>query len=74
MLSKAKLMDHYWGGALYMEMHVLNVTPIINLNNEVLDKFWFGKNIKYDHLRVINCKNCVRIPKNERYKLDAKSK
>ena len=33
-----------------------------------------GKNVKYDHLRVFVCKDFVHISKDERSKLDAKSK
>lgn len=55
-------------------MHVLNLTPIVALNNEVPDKIWFGKNVKYDSLRVFGCKVFVHILKDERSKLDLKSK
>ena len=72
MLSEAKLPNHYWGEALYATVHVLNLTPTVSLNNEVLDKIQFGKTVKYDHLRVFSCKAFVHIPKDERSKLDAK--
>lgn len=55
-------------------MHVLNITATITLNSELPDKIWFGKNVKYDHLRVFGCKAFVYILKYERPKLDAKSK
>ena len=74
MLSEAKLPNHYWGEALYTVVHVLNLTPTVALNSEVPDKIWFGKNVKYDHLRVFGCKAFMHIPKDERSKLDAKSK
>ncbi|GAU50368.1 hypothetical protein TSUD_284660 [Trifolium subterraneum] len=74
MLSKAKLPQHYWGEALYTAVHVINLTPTVVLYSEVPDKIWFGKNVKYDHLRVFGCKAFVHVPKDERSKLDAKSK
>lgn len=74
MLYKAKLPNHYWCEALYTEVHVLNLTHTVALNSEIPDKIWFRKNINYDHLRVFGCKNFVHIPKDERSKLDAKSK
>ena len=74
MLSEAKLPNHYWGKALYTKLHVLNLTPTVVLNSEVPDKIWFGKNVKYDHLRIFGCKDFVHIPKDERSKLDAKLK
>src|SRR6266487_4225588 len=74
MLSEAKLPQHYWGEALYTAVHVINLTPTVVLNSEVPNKIWFGKNVKYDHLRVFGCKAFVHVPKDERSKLDAKSK
>lgn len=55
-------------------MHVLNLTPTVALNSEVPEKNWFGKNVKYDHLRFFGCKVFVHIPKDERSKLDVKLK
>lgn len=74
MISEAKLPNHYWGESLYTEVHVLNLTPTVALNNEVLDKIYFGKNVKYGHFRVFGCKAFVHIPKDEGSKLDVKSK
>jgi len=44
------------------------------LDSEVPNKFWFGKNVSYDHLHVFNCKAFVHIPRDERSKLDAKTR
>ena len=74
MLSEAKLPKHFWGEALYNAMHVINLSPAVALNAEVSDKVWFGKNVKYDHLRVFGCKAYVHVPKDERSKLDAKTR
>lgn len=74
MLFEAKLPNHYWGETLYTTVHFLNLTPIVALNIEVLDKIWFGKNVKYDHLKVFGCNAFVHISKDERSKLDAKLK
>nr|KYP45754.1 Retrovirus-related Pol polyprotein from transposon TNT 1-94 [Cajanus cajan] len=74
MLSDAKLPKHFWGEALYTTVHVINLTPTVILNSEVPDKIWFGKNASYDHLRVFSCKAFVHIPRDERSKLDAKTR
>lgn len=74
MLSEAKLPKHFWGEALYTAMHVINLSPAAALNAEVPDKIWFGKNVRYDHLRVFGCKAYVHVPKDERSKLDAKTR
>nr|KYP49409.1 Retrovirus-related Pol polyprotein from transposon TNT 1-94 [Cajanus cajan] len=74
MLSKAKLSKHFWGEALYTAVHVINLSPVYALNSEVPDKIWFGKNVSYDHLHVFSCKAFVHVPKDERSKLDAKTR
>ena len=74
MLSEAKLPKHLQGEALYTTVHVINFSPIVALNSEAPNKIWLGKNVKYDHLRVFGCKAFMHVPKDERSKLDAKSR
>ena len=74
MLSDAKLPKHFWGEALYTAVHVINLTPTVALDSEVPDKIWFGKNVSYGHLHVFGCKAFVHVPKDERSKLDAKTR
>ncbi|RDY10271.1 hypothetical protein CR513_05239, partial [Mucuna pruriens] len=74
MLFEARLPKHFWGEALYTAVHVINLSPTVALNTEVPDKIWFGKDVKYDHLRVFGCKAFVHVPKDERSKLDMKTR
>ena len=74
LLSDAKLPNSFWGEALYAVAHVINLTPTIALQNDVPDSFWYGKKPSYDHLRVFGCKCFVHVPKDERSKLDAKTR
>nr|KYP47622.1 Retrovirus-related Pol polyprotein from transposon TNT 1-94 [Cajanus cajan] len=74
MLSDAKLPKHFWGEALYTAVHVINLTPTVILDSEVPDKIWFGKNASYDYLHVFGCKAFVHVPKDERSKLDTKTR
>ncbi|RDY10906.1 hypothetical protein CR513_04505, partial [Mucuna pruriens] len=46
MLSKARLPKHFWGEAIYTIVHVINLIPTVALNTKVLDKIWFGKDVK----------------------------
>ena len=73
-LSEAKLPKHFWGEALYTAVHVINLSPAVALNSEVPNKIWFGKNVRNDHLRVFGCKAYMHVPKDERSKLDAKTR
>ena len=74
MLSEAKLPKHFWGEALYTAVHVINLSPTVALNTEVPDKIWFDKDVRYDHLQVFGCKAFVHVPKDERSKLDVKTR
>ena len=55
-------------------VHVLNLTPCVPLEFDVLDRIWSNNEIFYDHLRVFGYKAFVHILKDERFKLDAKTR
>nr|KYP52472.1 Retrovirus-related Pol polyprotein from transposon TNT 1-94 [Cajanus cajan] len=74
MLFEAKLLKPFLGEALLAIVHVINLSPAVALNTEVSDKFWFDKNVSYDYLRVFGCKTFVYVPKDERSKLDTKTR
>ncbi|RDX66523.1 hypothetical protein CR513_54698, partial [Mucuna pruriens] len=74
MLSETRLPKHFLGQTLYIAVHVTNLSPRVALNIEMSNKIWFGKDVKYDYLRVFNCKAFVHVPKHERSKLDMKIK
>ncbi|KAJ4721123.1 Retrovirus-related Pol polyprotein from transposon TNT 1-94 [Melia azedarach] len=74
LLSQAQLSISFWGEALNTVVHVLNRTPCVPLDFEVPDKVWSEKDVSYDHLRVFGCKAFVHIPKDERSKLDVKTR
>ena len=54
--------------------HVINLSPTIALDNDVSDHVWSGKDVSYGHLRVFGCKEFVHVPKDERSKLDVKTR
>ena len=74
LLSQAQLPRSFWGEALSTVVHVLNLSPCVPLDFDVPDKVWSGKDVSYDHLRTFGCKAFVHIPKDERSKLDAKTR
>ncbi|RDX87201.1 hypothetical protein CR513_31362, partial [Mucuna pruriens] len=74
MLSEVRLPKHFWGETLCTTVHVINLIPVVALNTEVLDKIWFVKDVKYDHLRVFSYKAFMHVPKDERYTLDMKTR
>ena len=74
LLSDARLPKSFWGEALNTVAHIINLSPTTALQGDVPNRVWYGKDVSYDYLRVFGCKCFVHIPKDERSKLDAKSK
>ena len=50
------------------------MTPAVALKGNVPNQVWTGKEVSYEHLHVFGCKAFVHIPKDERSKLDAKTR
>ncbi|GKV28962.1 hypothetical protein SLEP1_g37944 [Rubroshorea leprosula] len=74
MLSHAKLPKFFWGEALKTAIYLINRSPSVVLNGDVPEKVWSGKEVSYKNLRVFGCRAYVHVPKEERAKLDAKTK
>ena len=74
LLAESKLPKTFWGEALLTAAHVINMTPTVVLDGDVPDAVWKGKPPTYNHLKVFGCKAYVHVPKDERSKLDVKSK
>nr|XP_016465202.1 PREDICTED: pentatricopeptide repeat-containing protein At2g02980, chloroplastic-like [Nicotiana tabacum] len=74
LLLEAKLPNTFWAEALNTVAYVINLSPAVALDGDVPDRVWFAKDVSYDHLRVFGSKVCVHVPKDERSKLDVKTK
>ena len=55
-------------------VYVLNLSPCVPLKGDIPQKVWSGREISYKHLRVFGCRAFVLVPKDERSKLDSKTK
>ena len=73
-LSHAKLPKSFWGEAIMAVVDIVNLTPSIPLEGAIPEEVWTGKKASYNHLKVFGCRAFVHIPKDERAKLDAKTK
>jgi hypothetical protein len=74
MLSHAKLPNSFWAEALNHDMYVVNLSPSIPLPGDIPQRVWSGKEVSYKQLKVFGCKVFVHIPRDERSKLDSKTK
>ncbi|KAI4324009.1 hypothetical protein L6164_023577 [Bauhinia variegata] len=74
MLSHTKLPKAFWGESMRTTVDLINLSPSVPLSGDIPERVWKGKDVSYKHLRVFGCKAFVHIPRDERFKLDAKSK
>ena len=74
MLSNAKLPNSFWGEAMRTAVDLINLSPSVPLNRDIPQRVWTGKDISYQHLKVFGCRAFVHVPRDERIKLDGKSK
>ena len=73
-LSEAKLPNSFWAEALDTVSYVINLSPVVALDGDVPNIVCFDKDVSYDNLKVFRCKVCVHVPKDERSKMDVKTK
>jgi len=74
LLPEAKLSGSFWGEALYTAAQVINLSLVVVLQVDIPDRVWYGKDVSYSHLCVFDCKAFVHVSKDERSKLDAKTR
>ena len=74
MLSNAQLLDGFWAEALATAIHLINRSPNKRIEMRVAQELWSGKAPSYKHLRVFGCEAYCHIPKENRNKLQPKSK
>ena len=73
MLSDANLSEGFWGEAIATAAYISNLTPKLSLNNKTPEEIWNGKRPDISHLRIFGCKAMVKVPDNQRSKIDKKS-
>ena len=73
-LLHAGLPHKFWGEALSMATYLKNRSPTKAVENMTPYEAWTGKRPDVSHLRVFGCDAYGLIPKDEREKLDAKSR
>ena len=70
----AKLLKSYWAEAKYMTIYLINRSPSVPLKGDVPQRVWTGNYISYQHLRLFGCLMYMRVAKDQRSKLQSKSK
>ena len=73
MLRMANLPKSLWGEAVVTACYLINRSPLVPLDFNILERIWIGKDVSYSHLKVFGCKAFVHVPKEQRSKLNSKS-
>ena len=74
MLSISRLPPKFWAEALSTAVYLHNRSPTKAVSGMTPQEAWTGEKPSVDHLRVFGCQSYAYIPKDERKKLDSKSK
>lgn len=74
MLSHAKLPKSFWGETLLTAAYLINHSPSNPLNGDITERVWRGRDVSHQHLKEFGHRPFVHIPKDERSKLDGKTK
>mgnify|MGYP000650934347 FL=1 len=74
MLSHAKLSKSYWDEAIYTTVYLINKSSLVPLKGDVPPRMWTCKYISYQHMMVFGCLEYMDMAKDQRSKLDNKSK
>ena len=64
----------FWANAVNTTVYLINRAPSSALDGGILEEAWIGKQVKYSFLRTFGCEAFFHIDKDDRTKLEAKSK
>ena len=73
MLQHSGLSDGFWAEALLTVVHIINMLPSRPLGLKIPQETWTGGK-PYDKLRIFGCKAYALIPKDDRQKLEPRSR
>ena len=64
----------FWADAVNTAIYLIKRGPSSTLDGGIPEEAWTGKQVKYSFLRVVGCESFVHIDKDDRTKLEVKSK
>ena len=73
MLRMANLPKSFWCEVVQTACYLINWSPFIPLEFDILKRVCTRKDIYYSHLKVFGCKAFAHVPKEQRLKLDSKA-
>ena len=74
MISNANLQKELWAEVVSTTFYLVNRSPSVAINCKIPEEVWLGQSCDYSHLKIFGCDAYALIPRNQRSKLDPKSK
>ena len=74
MLLDAKLHQKFWAEAISTAAYLRNRSSTSAVEGMMPHEAWYRRKPRMEHLRVFGCTAYVRVPKDERGKLDSETK
>lgn len=74
MLLNSGLQKDFWAEAVTTAAYIVNRSPTRSLSDATPYEVWTGKKPNLNHMRIFGCPAMVHIPKENRSKLDVKSR
>jgi hypothetical protein len=64
----------FWADAVDTAVYLINIGPSSSLDGRIPEEEWTGKKVNYSFLKTFSCEAFVHIDKENRTKLESKSK
>ena len=74
MLAHAKWPMTFSAKALMITLYVINRSHSVPLDGDIPQRVWTGKGVSHRHLRVFGCLAYMHVAKDQRRKLDPKTR
>jgi hypothetical protein len=74
MLHHSGLTDCFWAEALLRAVHIINLSSSRPLGSKIPQELWTGRKPDYGKLRIFGCDTYALVPRDERRKLESRSR
>ena len=74
MLKHSGLSHGFWAEALLTVIHIINLSPSRPLGYKIPQELWSRKTPDYGKLRIFGCEAYALVPKDDRRKLESRSR
>ena len=74
MINKANMGKEFWAEAVSTTCYLINRSLSMAIDCKILEEVWIGHHCGYSNTKIFGCEAYALGPKNQRSKLDPRSK